>query len=106
VERRLQAEGLEALRGKRVAAFAGLANNEQFFRMLREAGIDLVFTRGFPDHHRYRQQDLGELRNAGADAIVVADTVAAAESPAAASIVSTKTHASMRTNLPSLLGRG
>lgn len=51
----------ESLRGKRVFAFAGLANNEQFFDSLRSAGLDLVGTRGFPDHHNYTAADLTSL---------------------------------------------
>lgn len=38
-------------------AFAGLANNEQFFE-----GLNAVGTRGFPDHHRYTAADLEALR--------------------------------------------
>jgi len=48
----------EKLRGKRVVAFAGLANNAQFFDTLREAGADVVATREFPDHHRYQPGDI------------------------------------------------
>jgi lauroyl/myristoyl acyltransferase/tetraacyldisaccharide-1-P 4'-kinase len=40
-----------------VFAFAGLANNEQFFE-----GLNAVGTRGFPDHHRYTAADLEALR--------------------------------------------
>ncbi|HEX7153224.1 MAG TPA: tetraacyldisaccharide 4'-kinase [Thermoanaerobaculia bacterium] len=47
---------------KRVFAFAGLANNEQFFAALRAAGLDVAGTRGFPDHHRYTAEDLATLR--------------------------------------------
>ncbi|HET7434164.1 MAG TPA: tetraacyldisaccharide 4'-kinase [Thermoanaerobaculia bacterium] len=46
----------------RVFAFAALADNEQFFRALREAGVDVIGTRGFPDHHRYTAADLDALR--------------------------------------------
>src|ERR1043166_8719406 len=53
IPRRIQPENLGALRGKRVFAFAGLANNEQFFAMLRDEGVNLTGTRGFSDHHDY-----------------------------------------------------
>jgi tetraacyldisaccharide 4'-kinase len=43
---------------KRLFAFAGIANNEQFFESLRAAGVELIGTRGFPDHHRYAPGDL------------------------------------------------
>ena len=53
----------EKLRGKRVVAFAGIANNAQFFDSLRAAGADVIATHEFPDHHRYKPQDIpqGEL---------------------------------------------
>jgi tetraacyldisaccharide 4'-kinase len=64
-----------SLRGKRVFAFSGLADNHQFFASLREAGVDLVGTRGFGDHHRYT--DLESIkraaREAKADAIVTTE---------------------------------
>jgi tetraacyldisaccharide 4'-kinase len=62
VPRRLRLHIPEALRGKPLFAFAGLANNEQFFASLRDAGLDLAGTRAFPDHHRYTPADLAQLR--------------------------------------------
>src|SRR5439155_12296968 len=53
-----------ALEGKRVFAFAGLADNEQFFTALRACGVTLVGTRGFPDHHDYTVADLASVKNA------------------------------------------
>ena len=53
----------EKLRGKRVVAFAGIANNAQFFETLRAAGAEVVATRELPDHHRYKPGDIpaGEI---------------------------------------------
>lgn len=53
----------EKLRGKRVVAFAGIANNRQFFDTLRAAGAEVVATREFADHHHYRPGDVpdGEI---------------------------------------------
>lgn len=73
VERRIRPVGLEALRGKRLAAFAGLADNGQFFRMLKEEGLDVVATFGFPDHHRYGAGELRTVRASGADVIVTTE---------------------------------
>lgn len=47
-----------SLRGKKVLAFSGLGDNSSFFRMLRDVGADVVRTCEFPDHHRYRREDL------------------------------------------------
>lgn len=75
LSRDVRVEIPEALRGKRVFAFAGLADNEQFFRSLRAAGLDLAGTRSFADHHRYSLAELAEIRRAAknADAIVTTE---------------------------------
>ena len=57
------------LRGKRVFAFAGLADNAQFFASLE--GLDVTGTRGFPDHHRYTPAELAALREAANGATLV-----------------------------------
>lgn len=64
-----------SLRGKRVFAFSGLADNEQFFRSLRDAGLDVAGTRSFTDHHRYTAADLDAIRSEAkkADAIVTTE---------------------------------
>lgn len=61
IPRRLRTIVPENLRGRRVFAFSALADNEQFFASLREAGLELAGTRSFPDHHRYRPADLAAL---------------------------------------------
>ncbi|MBN2424374.1 MAG: tetraacyldisaccharide 4'-kinase [Calditrichaceae bacterium] len=48
-----EAGRLSSLKGKRVAAFAGLAHPEEYETMLREAGVDLVFFKKYKDHHDY-----------------------------------------------------
>ena len=62
VPRRLRQHIPEELRGQPLFAFAGLADDEQFFASLRDAGLDLAGTRGFPDHHRYTPADLARLQ--------------------------------------------
>ena len=51
-------------------AFAGLADNEQFFRAVGAAG-----TLSFPDHHAYTPQDVARIKEAGKgfDAIVTTE---------------------------------
>lgn len=77
VPRRIRLTGTAGLRGKRVFAFAGLADNEQFFQSLRDEGLDLAGTRSFADHHRYTPHDVEEIRRAAAvaraDAIVTTE---------------------------------
>jgi lauroyl/myristoyl acyltransferase/tetraacyldisaccharide-1-P 4'-kinase len=71
IPRRLRTLVPESLRGQRVFAFAGLADNPQFFASLVEAGLQLAGTKGFRDHHRYSQADLDEIRRDAKGAPVV-----------------------------------
>lgn len=76
----------EDLRHRRVAAFAGIAHPEQFFTDLRAADAEVVLTRSFPDHHRYREAELEELSRqaeiAGAETILLTEKDAANLPPA------------------------
>ncbi len=63
----------------RTAAFCGLGNPENFFRQIRQdganKGLNLSFTRAFPDHHTYTQTDIEDIEEeategAGADVLV------------------------------------
>ncbi|MDZ7841133.1 MAG: tetraacyldisaccharide 4'-kinase [Gammaproteobacteria bacterium] len=54
---------LEAFRGRRVHAAAGIGNPGGFFAMLAGAGID-VQPHPFPDHHRYGAGDFSGMRDA------------------------------------------
>jgi tetraacyldisaccharide-1-P 4'-kinase/lauroyl/myristoyl acyltransferase len=69
IPRRLRTVIPAELEGQRVFAFAGLADNGQFFAAL--AGLDVAGTRGFPDHHRYTADDLAALRRAANGATLV-----------------------------------
>jgi tetraacyldisaccharide 4'-kinase len=64
------------LHGKRLFAFAGLADNGQFFASLP----NVAGTRGFPDHHRYTDADLEAIRRAARD--VQADRIVTTEKDA------------------------
>jgi tetraacyldisaccharide 4'-kinase len=77
MQRNLRLVVPQGLSARRVFAFAGLADNDQFFTALRENGLNVVATRGFRDHHRYTAADIvaikHEAREAGADAIVTTE---------------------------------
>jgi tetraacyldisaccharide 4'-kinase len=75
VPRRLRLNVPDAIRGRKVFAFAGLANNDQFFDSLRALGVQVVGMRSFPDHHRYTATDLAGIGDAAknADAIVTTE---------------------------------
>ncbi len=72
IPRRLRLD-CSAVAGKRVFAFAGLADNEQFFDTLRRCGAEVAGTRGFPDHYRYTKDDIAALKNAGAPLLVTTE---------------------------------
>ncbi|MCQ8239456.1 tetraacyldisaccharide 4'-kinase [Rhizosaccharibacter radicis] len=56
----------EALRGRRLLAFAGIGRPGKFFDSLERLGLHLAERRSFPDHHRYSGQDARRLlRDAG-----------------------------------------
>jgi tetraacyldisaccharide 4'-kinase len=54
----------DMVRGKRVFAFAGLADNRQFFSMLTDSGAQIAGTLEFPDHHPYSIADIEAIRRA------------------------------------------
>ncbi len=74
LERTLRIVNGGAFAGKRVFAFAALANNQQFFDTLRTIGANVVGTREFPDHHLYTLADLRAIRNAARGAELIATT--------------------------------
>ncbi|NMG02452.1 tetraacyldisaccharide 4'-kinase [Azoarcus taiwanensis] len=50
------AKPLEAMRGCRVHAFAGIGRPSRFFAQLQRAGLEVV-PHAFPDHHRFVPED-------------------------------------------------
>lgn len=68
---------LEDLRGRRIAAFSGIATPESFERFLREGGAQLVHVSRFLDHYRFTSEDLREIyagaAKAGAEFIVTTE---------------------------------
>jgi tetraacyldisaccharide 4'-kinase len=51
----------DELRGRPFLAFCGIGRPAKFFDTLREAGIAVVKTRSFPDHHPYADADARSL---------------------------------------------
>ncbi len=52
---------IEALDGMPIAAFCGLGNPHAFGLLLRRLGAEIVYSRRFPDHHAYTQEDLDDV---------------------------------------------
>jgi tetraacyldisaccharide 4'-kinase len=55
---------IEALRGKKIIAFAGIARPDSLFHLLQKAGVVVSRTIAFPDHHLYEKADILMLLNA------------------------------------------
>lgn len=64
----------DALKNKKVFAFAGIAEPETFFSGLREAGLDLIGTFAFPDHVIYSSNRLATLVSAAGKADLLLTT--------------------------------
>lgn len=50
-----------SLRGRRVVAYAGIANPERFFAMLESLGATIVERRAFGDHHAFSNSEARDL---------------------------------------------
>lgn len=74
-------ESVETGRLGRVAAVSGIARPERFHHDLRALGLELCWTRSYPDHHRYTPADIRSIlagaEAAGADSIVLTEKDAA-----------------------------
>ena len=54
--------GSDQLRLRPVMAFCGIGNPDAFRRTLNDLGANVIDWRTFPDHHRYSNNDIQELR--------------------------------------------
>lgn len=63
-QKREQGFPSESLQGRRVCAFAGIANPDSFRKTLASLGAETVAFLTFPDHHRYRVEDIEAVRKA------------------------------------------
>lgn len=68
---------LTELKGKKIAAFSGIAAPESFEAFLRDAGASLVSKHQFLDHYRFTPEDLtsvfAEAQKAGAEFVVTTE---------------------------------
>jgi tetraacyldisaccharide 4'-kinase len=66
-------ESAGEFRGRRVIAYAGIANPQRFFTMLESLGAVIVERRAFTDHHVFRDAEVRDLldtaRRASADLV-------------------------------------
>jgi tetraacyldisaccharide 4'-kinase len=64
-------EGVGALRGRRVVALSSVGNPVAFERTLGQLGAVVVGRARFPDHHRYRREDVRGLPSERPEDLVV-----------------------------------
>ncbi|QLF69533.1 tetraacyldisaccharide 4'-kinase [Peteryoungia desertarenae] len=51
----------EDLNGRRVLAFAGIADPGKFYRTLTQIGVEIVDRQAFPDHHHLAEDEVADL---------------------------------------------
>jgi len=72
-----QRQPLSFLKGRRVAAFCGIATPESFFKFLTDYGAELVARERFPDHYRYVEEDFVKLaalaHRSGAECLITTE---------------------------------
>ena len=56
-------QNIEEFQNKKVVAFAGIGNPENFFDLLKDNKLNIVETIKFPDHHKYSEKELENLIN-------------------------------------------
>jgi len=65
------------LKGRKILAFSGIANNDEFKQTLVDLGCDVTGFMGFQDHHRYSDNDIVKIlesaKNTGADCLCTTD---------------------------------
>ena len=58
-----RAKNISEFKNKKVIAFAGIGNPENFFDLLKDNKIDIEEEIKFPDHHKYSEETLENLIN-------------------------------------------
>ena len=54
-------QNISEFKNKKVVAFAGIGNPENFFDLLKDNKLNIIETIMFPDHHQYSEKDLDNL---------------------------------------------
>ena len=58
-----RSKNINEFKNKKVIAFAGIGNPENFFNLLKNNKIDITEEIKFPDHHKYSEETLEKLIN-------------------------------------------
>ena len=52
---------IKKFKSKKILAFAGIGNPENFFNTLKNCGLNLVDEISFPDHYNYSKKEIRDL---------------------------------------------
>ena len=52
---------IDVLKNKKIIAFAGIGNPENFFNLLRDYDVNIIEELKFPDHYNYSENELDKL---------------------------------------------
>ena len=58
-----RAQNINEFKNKKIIAFAGIGNPENFFNLLKDDKIDIIEKIKFPDHYQYSEKTLKNLIN-------------------------------------------
>ena len=58
---RYKPQNIREFQNKKIVAFAGIGNPENFFNLLIDNKLNVIETIKFPDHHRYSKKELENL---------------------------------------------
>jgi len=58
-----KSQNIDEFKNKKIIAFAGIGNPENFFDLLMENKLNVIETIKFPDHHKYSEIELENLLN-------------------------------------------
>tara|TARA_B100000029_G_scaffold1820_1_gene2228 strand:- start:273 stop:1202 length:930 start_codon:yes stop_codon:yes gene_type:complete len=56
-------KNIDEFKNKKIVAFAGIGNPENFFDLLKNNKLNTIETIKFPDHHKYSEKELENLSN-------------------------------------------
>ncbi len=54
-------KNVKKFRGKKILAFAGIGNPENFFKLLKDNGLNIKQEISFPDHYNYKKKEIENL---------------------------------------------
>ena len=60
-------DDLEKLKNKKIFAFAGIGNPQNFFDLLKKNNLDVVKSMMFPDHYNYSKEEIQKMINIAKD---------------------------------------